>query len=272
MEIVTCQATTKLLQEAYDLIRGVEDLNTAREKLELQLKKAIDLSWKDGNLFEAYFEEFSEFISGMHQMDFSKRLYTNDDKESFLNFIAHSLNSVNEELEEKALNVDIMPEVLNSLKVNNRIVLVSKDMQIVSNTFTNVKTLQNGILCLKGELLANVIGRKTLNKAISNEHKSYCIEQELRHPVFADLSDKEALLEITNMREYSILTITLYPENRLIRQLPRILEIISMFKEQYEDNPKIPEALFGTIISLEVNSIYNDLKAYLQKEDMLSFE
>lgn len=76
-------------------------LNPKLGELDNSLEKVISLSWQDENEFEAYFEDFSEMIRSMFQMDFSKRLNESNDKNSLLYFIAKSLNFVNEELEVK---------------------------------------------------------------------------------------------------------------------------------------------------------------------------
>ena len=58
------------------------------------------------------------------------------------------------------------------------------------------------------------------------------------------------------------MTITLYPENKIIPQIPRIVKLISLIKDHFDNHPEKVLSIFGNIYTMEFLSLYAELKKY----------
>lgn len=139
-KIKTSNQTTvdKLLEEAHSILNSSNDLNSNREKLTSILDKIV--SWKDdGNRDEQYFHRFERMMSSMSMLDFSKRLPISSTNKSLQNLISHSLNMVNEELEEKVFSKALLDEIMKELDLKDKILIVTNYEGIIKVIYTGLK-------------------------------------------------------------------------------------------------------------------------------------
>lgn len=256
----------KLLKEVYQIVNNPKsDLNSSREMLESRLKQVIDLSWKSDNSFNAYYNEFSKVISAMYQLDFSQRLTENDDKESFLNFIAKTMNLVCEKLGEEYLGIDHIKNVMDALKVKNRMVILSRDKKTISAAFSNVtRSFNPDALLFKP--LNTVIDQATLDDVVEEEKRQTEYECTLDKPYFNKYKRRNVHIRIVN-KDIMAITFTFSPEDSsLIENKGRILDLIRSMKEQYDDEASHSQTVNDIVRKAEVMSLYEDLKDLIEKE------
>ena len=254
-----------IIKEVYEIINNQADLNDHRSILEAKLKKAIDLNWSDGNIFETYFADFAEVINGMYQLDFSKRLKESDDKDSFLNMIAQSLNLVNQRLQSRYLSATAVPSILESLNAHDRVVFVSTDKRTIANAFTSIEEKRGQCPELVGVKISQLFDKSILAHIADPNIKSIEIEKtSFTHPFFDTLETKGSLINIIKDEAVTI-SVTFNPEAQLLRYIPRILRFIEMLKHHFDDNPHSITSLFGNVYSLEINLLYHDLLKAIER-------
>ncbi len=248
-----------IIKEVYEIINNQTDLNDHRAILEAKLKKAIDLNWSDGNIFETYFSDFAEVINSMYQLDFSKRLKESDDKDSFLNMIAQSLNLVNQRLQSRYLSNSAVPSILESLQAQDRVVFVSSDYRTVSNAWTSIEEKHGQTAEIVGLRLSQLFDKSVLAHIANPDVRSIEIQKsDFTHPFFDTLETKDCLINIVK-NEVVTISVTFNPEAQLLRHIPRILRFIEMLKHHFDDNPHTITSLFGNVYSIEINMLYHDL-------------
>lgn len=131
-------AVDKLLEEAHAILNSSGDLNSNREKLSSILDRIV--SWKDdGDRDEQYFHRFERMMSSMSMLDFSKRLPINSTNKSLQNLISHSLNMVNEELEEKVFSKALLDEIMKELDLKEKILIVTNYDGIVKVVYSGIQ-------------------------------------------------------------------------------------------------------------------------------------
>jgi hypothetical protein len=112
-----------LLQEAYRILNNSENLNGDREKLTGILNQMA--RWNEDHNCEdqQYFDKFTDVVLSMTKLDFSKRLPVYDDQKSVQNFFSITINSLNEELEEQIYSRVLIKKLLQSLPLQQTIVI-----------------------------------------------------------------------------------------------------------------------------------------------------
>lgn len=250
-------------------VKNIEELLTLYDSTfqlsHQNVTSTFDLSWNDSNLFDHYFSKFSEVIEAMCKLNFSKRLHETNDKNSLLNFIAQSLNAVNEELEGKYIGGHLMPKILDLLDKKNRIVLLSKDKEMVSHYFD---TINGGI-----QQDFNFVGQN-LNVFFETdklyelkEDESLKFNANLKHKLIPLQLKGNAEFELTLIQDYLIVTIDTSHEERLRSQMPRILCLLSCVKSQYEDNPHLADSILGKTVITELDIIFSEYKEFAFQSD-----
>jgi hypothetical protein len=115
-----------LLKEAYEILNKSENLNGEREKLTSILNKIA--IWKeDTGEDEKYYDAFQKVILSMAMFDFTKRLPVSFEQKSVQNFFSVTLNSLNDELQDKIVSKALMSKMLKELPLKN-IVVVGTDI------------------------------------------------------------------------------------------------------------------------------------------------
>jgi len=111
-----------LLKEAYQILNNSTDLNEDREKLTSILNNLVYWT-NEQNHLEDYFNEFQRVICLMASLDFSGRLSLNPSLKTFQNLISVSLNTLNEELEDKVFPKDLVRRTIDKLGLKNTIII-----------------------------------------------------------------------------------------------------------------------------------------------------
>lgn len=254
-----------LLNEIYKIIQNPKKLETDREILEKRLKKVIDLRWEDSNVFESYFAELNRVLGAMSQMDFTQRMQETDDPESLLNLIAVSFNRINDRLEENYVGMEFIPELMDSIKVNNRIVLVSSDKLTINRGFANIEDLNVNIKGLINQPVSWVISQRVLTFLIAEEGSYYEYTGELSAAVFPTLENRKAHFSVKNGK-HLIVTITLYPDNVIEENKDRLLQLVRGLNQHFENHPEAVKSLHGLAYSLELKSLADQLLPYINKK------
>ena len=111
-----------LLKEAYEILNKSENLNGEREKLTRIFNQIA--TWKDGNNEDdQYFDAFQKVILSMISFDFTKRLPISFELKSVQNFFSVTLNSLNDELQDKIVSKALVYKMLKELPLKNIVVL-----------------------------------------------------------------------------------------------------------------------------------------------------
>jgi hypothetical protein len=111
-----------LLKEAYQILNNSTDLNEDREKLTNILNSLVYWT-NEQNHSEDYYNEFQRTICLMASLDFSGRLPLNPALKTFQNLISVSLNTLNEELEDKVFPKDLVRLTIDKLGLKNTILI-----------------------------------------------------------------------------------------------------------------------------------------------------
>lgn len=252
-----------LLQEIYTILKEPRILELSdRERLEQRLKKVIDLRWVDNNLFESYFIELNTVLGAMSQMDFTKRMTETDDPESLLNLIATSFNRINERMEKNYVGIDFVPELMDSVRVQNRIVIVSSDKETINRAFTSLEDVELNLKGLRNIELTNVISKKVLDFLTVEEDSYYEYSGELAEDFLPELEDRKVHFSIRNGKRL-VITITFYPDNVLEENKDRMLQLIRGLNRHFDKHPETVKSILGLAYSLELKSIVNELLPYI---------
>lgn len=255
-----------LLKEIYAILKEPKALElTDREKLEKRLKKVIDLRWEDSNIFESYFNEFSTVLGAMTRMDFTKRMTETDDPDSFLNLIATSFNRINERLEQNFVGMEFVPELMDSIRVKNRIVIVSSDKLTINRAFANIEDLDLNVKGLDRQPLAWVVSQKVLTFLMAEEGSYYEYTGELSHAVFPTLENRKAHFSVRNGK-HIVVTITLYPDNVIEENKDRMLQLIRGLNQHFQTHPETVKSILGLAYSLELKNIVEQLLPYINSK------
>ena len=256
----------QLLEEIYSLLKEPRKLELSdREKLEKRLKKVIDLRWEDSNLFESYFTELNMVLGAMSNMDFTKRMKENDDPESFLNLISVSFNRINDRLEENFIGMDFIPDLIDTIKVKNRIVIVSSDKVKINRAFANIEGLDLNTKGLVQQPINWIVSDKVLMFLFAENGSSYEYTGELSAAIFPTLENRKAHFSVRNGKQL-IVTITLYPDNVIEENKERILRLIRGLNQHFKTHPKAVKSISGFAYSLELNTLANQLLPYIDKK------
>ncbi|GAL83135.1 hypothetical protein MYP_361 [Sporocytophaga myxococcoides] len=111
-----------LLKEAYQILNHSTDLNEDREKLTNILNNLVYWT-NEQNHLENYFNEFQRMICLMASLDFSGRLSLNPSLKTFQNLISVSLNTLNEELEDKVFPKALVRLTIDKLGLKNTVII-----------------------------------------------------------------------------------------------------------------------------------------------------
>ncbi len=111
-----------LLKEAYQILNNSTDLNEDREKLTNILNSLVYWT-NEQNHSEGYFNEFQRTICLMASLDFSGRLSLNPSLKTFQNLISISLNTLNEELEDKVFPKELVRLTIDKLGLKNTVII-----------------------------------------------------------------------------------------------------------------------------------------------------
>lgn len=111
-----------LLKEAYQILNNSTDLNKDREKLTSILNNLVYWT-NEQNHLEDYFNEFQRIICSMASLDFSSKLPLNPSLKTFQNLISVSLNTLNEELEDKVFPKELVRLTIDKLELKNTIII-----------------------------------------------------------------------------------------------------------------------------------------------------
>ena len=256
----------QLLEEIYSLLKEPRKLELSdREKLEQRLKKVIDLRWEDSNLFESYFMELNMVLGAMANMDFSKRMTENDDPNSFLNLISVSFNQINNRLEDSFVGMDIVPDLMNSIKVENRIVLISSDKEKINRVFSSIDDFDLDTKELTHRPINSIVSDKVLSFLLAENGTSYEFTGDLSSTVFPLLENRRAHFNLQNGKQL-IVTITLYPDNVIEENKGRILRLIRGLNEHFKTHPQAIKSISGLAYSIELNSLANELLTHIDKK------
>ena len=242
----------ELLKEIYSILQDSIELKTTdRQKLEARLKKVIDLRWEDSNLFESYFSELNNVLGAMSQMDFTKRMKETDDPDSLLNLISVSFNRINDRLEESYVGMNFIPELMDSVRIKNRIVIVSSNKVKIDRAFANIEGLDVNIKGLVDQPVSWVVKEKILSFLYSEDDSYYEYTGQLSPAVFPTLENRKAHFSVKNGKNHLVATITLYPDNVIEENKDRILKLIRGISRHFENHPESVKS-----ISLTFNSFF----------------
>ncbi len=129
-----------LLKEAYEILNNSKNLNGEREKLTRIFNQIAE--WKDDNSEDAnYYEAYQEIIFSMAKFDFSKRLPINAQVKSVENFFSVTINSLNDEFENKVLSKKMLVQLLNGLPLQNVVFIGTNTDGKINFFHTNKKSL-----------------------------------------------------------------------------------------------------------------------------------
>ncbi|MFT5778685.1 MAG: hypothetical protein ACI837_001641 [Crocinitomicaceae bacterium] len=272
MHLITEQSEAEtLLQEVYQILQDSNDLNSSRNDLEKRLKKAIDLTWRDSNSFESYFEEFNRVIESMIQLNFDERLLESDDPNSLLNFVAKGINSANERLKAQYLDKDTLPEILTSLKVENRIVIISKDKATISQIASNFDGVDTKTNPLIEAPVSRIVKKEILKLLLASGDSSYSYSGQLSKTVFPEIKDRKVNFSIANGK-YLTITLTFYPDSIIEENRERTLKLLYSLKTHFENHPQAIKTLSGYFYNREIRSLCHDLKDYFDSKDFRLME
>ena len=239
--------------------QSIEDSTFDEEKaasIEERIGEMINLTWDQNNENGDYYEEFSDVITAMCQLDFSKRLKESNNKNSLINFIAQSLNMVNDELEFKYMNSELIPKVLDLLTKRNRMVLLSKNQTTISHYYDTVSSGIDQGKSLIGQNINAFINPAQLQLLSELNSVSYTKDFQNDNLV-AELNGK-INISAEVFEDHLILVIDLSKEKEYTDHLPRILTLLSCIKSQYDDNPELAGTVLGRTVSTEINSIFKE--------------
>ena len=160
------------------------------------------------------------------------------------------------------LGKDTISQLLKTLGVKNRIILFSHDNTTISQAYSSFnKDFDNSFIGLKIDQIINFDWKKEITDSNKIEGTG-----QLNELLLLNLKKNEAHFVIEKFDKYTMVTITMYPENRLEIQIPRILQLLTFLKTYYTDNSILPSTVMGNTISLEVNNIYNELLDYMENQ------
>jgi hypothetical protein len=125
-----------LLKEAYQILNHSTDLNEDREKLTNILNNLVYWT-NDQTQLEGYFNEFQRVICAMASLDFTGRLSLTPSLKTFQNLISVSLNTLNEELEEKVFPKALVSLMTEQLELKNTIIIQANKNSLIKFFYTD---------------------------------------------------------------------------------------------------------------------------------------
>ena len=169
-----------LLNEAYEILSKSENLNNDREKL-TQIFKQLAI-WKgDGSEGEQYFEAYQRVILAMAVLDFTQKLPISDEVKSIQNLFSYTLNTLNEELEDKVFPKALVYGMLKELElkdtvvigtdINNRIKFFHTDRESLFPAFESFCNQNINIFFEDIESINNRIRKEIIEKGIEVKMK-----------------------------------------------------------------------------------------------------
>lgn len=254
----------QLLEEIYSILKNPKELEkTDREKLEERLKEVISLRWEDSNLFESYFSELNQVLEAMARLDFTKRMVETDDSNSLLNLISVSFNRINDRLEEKYVGMDFIPELMESVRVKNRIIVVSSDKEVVSRAFANLESQEVNVKGLIDQPLNWVVKEEVLNLLRGGNYSYFEYDGELSPSLFPNLKNRKAHFSVKNGKEYLVATITAYPDNVIEENKDRILTLLRDIDRHFDKYPETVKSVSGYANAFELRMLVAELMPYI---------
>lgn len=246
----------------YGEINEILRLEGYSDKLERKLNKSINLAWKNNSEFEEYYTNFYEVMRSMYKLDFSKRLYESDRKDSFVNVIAKSINTLNDELASQFISENTVLSLLKMMGVNDKIILFSNDKETITHVFSTVKTISD----LQGELvgldLKSILSGERINELNINNSITFCAK--LPFQVLPFEIRYEVEYNINKFPDSIIIVISLDLNRQFNEHAERIVAFIDCIKSQYDDNPALSNSVMGSMIAIEANEIYRDLADFIK--------
>jgi hypothetical protein len=130
-----------LIKEAYDILNNDSfDLNKQRDKLTNIFDQLV--TWKENADEDTrFYEDFQDIVLSMAQLDFSKRFNISNQRKTLYNFLAVSMNTLNEEYEDNIVSLKLLTALLEGLPVKNLVVIGTNPTGKVNYFYSDNNTL-----------------------------------------------------------------------------------------------------------------------------------
>jgi hypothetical protein len=125
-----------LLDEANQILKDEMDLRNKKEKLGSLLEEVMQWNNEENKIGDFY-NQFSEMISCMQNLDFSKKLTPGKPK-SIQNLLALGLNMLNEDLQEKVFPLQMVHAIIEAIDLKNTLVLVTDNRGTITFIHTDI--------------------------------------------------------------------------------------------------------------------------------------
>ena len=168
---------------------------------------------------------------------------------------------------DSCFNIDIVPIIVQLLKVENRIILISKHSGIIDCAIANSDE-EIDVSQFKGNSLNSVCDGDIFDVDMDS---SFEFHGTLIHPAFVNVENDEAHINISRIANQTIVVITLFPETRMLTHEKRILFLVSSLKQQFDDNPQSVGSILGLYNAAEVSSLYRELEGYMIKHGITTY-
>ena len=248
------------LKKSFPLLNEFVDNSSYLMAVENKLTRQIDMTWTESNAFEEYYSQFFNVVTAMSKLDFSQRLYESDKKDSFLDFVAKGINTVNDELQTKITSVEVLPKILDGLSRSNTLIILSRDGKTIHQSFSSVNRLIFNPTELSGKELSQMFSQDVIDRIFLNNKLEEMVN--LNYDLIPISFHGKCNLIVERLPNQYYLEIQLEQENRFELQLPRIMSLLSCIQTQLQDNPQLMSTILGRSILLETESILNEMKKY----------
>lgn len=120
-EVSQNQNVQELIAQAKNILQSSEDPTLKMENLNEIISQVDFLMGKNDRIYGPLGDVFTSMV----QMDFTKRVSPNYGDNEFLQFFISGINMINEELEQVALNKEVLHTLLDGLGVKDSMIVIT---------------------------------------------------------------------------------------------------------------------------------------------------